>query len=234
MQLNDIRALTFDCYGTLIDWESGLLAALQPWAQSHGLAVGDDELLAAFARHESRIQAERPTPLYRNVLAGVFGAIGEDFEVPTTAEERAAFARSIADWPPFPDSRAALARLKARLKLVVVSNVDNRSFAASSATLGDPFDLVVTAEDVGSYKPAPAHFERALARLAEMGITKPEVLHVAQSLFHDIAPAKALGLSTCWVDRRGRAGGATPEADARPDLTVGSLEELAAMAERAG
>lgn len=230
MDLSAFKALTFDCYGTLIDWESGILSALKPWLDRCRIMPSEDDLLAAFARHESRIQLERPVVLYRDVVARVLGAIAEDFGRSATDDEMTAFGGSIADWPPFPDSRNALAYFKGHYKLVAITNVDNLSFPHSSAKLGDPFDLVVTAEDVGSYKPAPAHFGRALAGLSKMGIAKHQVLHVAQSLFHDIPPAKALGLATCWVDRRaGRPGGATPDADAKPDLTVESLEELVAL-----
>ena len=143
--------------------------------------------------------------------------------------DAATFGASIADWPPFPDSVEALAYLKQHGLLMVLSNVDRASFAGSARRLGDPFHAVVTAEDVGSYKPAPAHFERALALLAEEGIAQGQVLHVAQSLFHDVQPGRAAGLTTCWIDRRaGRAGGATPPVDVEPDMTFTDLASLAA------
>lgn len=242
-RLTDFAAMTFDCYGTLIDWERGLLAALAPWAARGGDALVDgpvggpvggpvdsEALLAAFSEHETRLQQADPAALYSAILARVFDAIAAQFGVPAAPDEAARFAASIAAWPPFPDSSAALAYLKTHFKLVAVSNVDRRSFAPSSAALGDPFEAVITAEEVKSYKPARAHFDRALAWLGELGIPKAKVLHVAQSLYHDIAPAKALGLATVWVDRRGdQSGGATPPADAQPDLRVTSL---AALAER--
>ena len=203
------RAFTFDCYGTLIDWEQGMLRALRTLA---AIDADDDALLAAFAQHEHTIQEQNPAMRYPDVLSHACKAIAADFGLVATDEQATAFGASIADWPPFPDSVDALAYLREHGLLMVLSNVDRASFAASARRLGDPFHAVVTAEDVGSYKPAPAHFERAKALLADEGIEPGEVLHVAQSLFHDVVPGRAAGLATCWIDRRaGRGpGGATP------------------------
>src|SRR6266536_3269041 len=212
MRLSDFTALTLDCYGTLIDWEAGILAALRPWAQAHEVTAGDQALLAAFGRAESRRQAAAPTAPYPQILA------------------------SVKDWPAFPDSAAALADLKEHYKLVIVSNVDRASFRHSNARLGVTFDAVVTAEDAGAYKPALRHFQLALARLAEMGVARGQVLHVAQSLFHDHAPAKRLGLRTMWVNRRGdrgHGGGATPAAAAvTPDGEVPTMAALVELRRR--
>lgn len=225
MEPDAFRAFTFDCYGTLIDWESGILRALH----AGGLDAEDDALLAAFARHEHRLEALRPALPYPDVLRRTFAAIAGDFGVPAAAEAARAFAASIADWPPFPDSVAALTSLRERAVLMVLSNVDRASFAHNARRLGEPFHAVVTADDVGSYKPAPAHFARAAALLAERGIAPGQVLHVAQSLFHDIGPAQAAGFATCWIDRRaGRGGGATPAVAAAPDMTLPGLAALAA------
>ena len=225
------RAFTFDCYGTLVDWEGGILQALHALP---GLDADDDALLAAFARHEHTIQEADPALLYTEVLRRVCKAIAGDFGHTVTDRDADAFAASIADWPPFPDSVAALAYLREHGLLMVLSNVDRASFAVSARRLGDPFHAVVTAQDVGSYKPAPAHFERATALLAEHGIVPGEVLHVAQSLYHDIEPGKDAGFATCWIDRRaGRSGGATPPSDATPDMTFSDLAGLAAW-HRAG
>ncbi len=175
----------------------------------------------------------------RAVMRDIARALGADPDAAHTRAAAEALANSVGDWPPFPDTPAALAALKRRCKLVIVSNVDRASFARTNEKLGVTFDAIVTAEDVRSYKPAPAHFHRALETLGAMGVAKHEILHVAQSLFHDHVPAKSLGLATCWV-RRGRGsseGGAahvTPEAvRARPDLTVETMAELAALVERA-
>ena len=220
------RAFTFDCYGTLIDWEQGILQAIRALP---GIDADDDALLAAFARHEHTIQEEKPAMRYPDVLSHACKAIAADFGLSATDEQAAAFGASIADWPPFPDSVEALAYLRQHGLLMVLSNVDRASFAHSARRLGDPFHAVVTAEDVGSYKPAPAHFERATALLAGEGIAPGEVLHVAQSLFHDVQPGRAAGFSTCWIDRRaGRPGGATPPVDVEPDITFHDLASLAA------
>jgi 2-haloacid dehalogenase len=247
MRLTDFSALTFDCYGTLIDWETGILAALRPWTAAHRVEAGDEELLAAFGRAESRREAADPTSPYPRILAGVledlaeeFGvtASPEEFGVTASPEEAAAFGGSVKDWPAFPDSPEALAYLKRHYKLVIVSNVDRASFRHSNARLGVTFDAVVTADDAGAYKPAPNHFHLALAQLAEMGVAQDQVLHVAQSLYHDHVPAKRLGLRTMWVNRRaarpsgadagGGGGGATP-APPVPVTPDGEVPTLAAL-----
>ena len=226
------RAFTFDCYGTLIDWEQGILQAIRALP---GIDADDDALLAAFARHEHTIQEENPAMRYPDVLSHACKAIAADFGLSATGEQTAAFGASIADWPPFPDSVEALAYLRQHGLLMVLSNVDRASFAHSARRLGDPFHAVVTAEDVGSYKPAPAHFERATALLADEGIAPGEVLHVAQSLFHDVQPGRSAGFSTCWIDRRaGRPGGATPPVDVEPDITFHDLASLAAWLRAGG
>jgi 2-haloalkanoic acid dehalogenase type II len=231
VKLTDFEALTFDCYGTLIDWETGIAAALRAWAQRHGIAAGDNELLEAFSRHENRIEAEHPAMLYPEVLERSLRDIAADYRVTASAAEETAFGASVADWPAFPDSAAALAYLKRHYKLVIVSNVDRASFAHSNARLGVDFDLVVTAEDVGSYKPAPAHFERAFVELEKLGVTRDKILHTAQSLFHDHVPAKnRFAMTSIWINRRhGKAGaGATqkpPEA-VTPDWQVPSMAAM--------
>ncbi|HET6549490.1 MAG TPA: haloacid dehalogenase type II [Solirubrobacter sp.] len=222
-------ALTFDCYGTLIDWETGLLAALRPVLTAHGADSGDEALLERFARHEAALEAG-PYLRYAEVLSRALDGIGEELGFTPTEAERTAFGRSVADWPPFPDSPQALARLQQRFRLGVITNCDDDLFADSRRRLGVDFDMVVTAEQARGYKPRTENFELAFARL---DLPRERVLHVAQSLFHDHVPAKALGMTTVWVDRRqGRAGGgATPPADAEPDLTVPDLASLAALVE---
>jgi 2-haloacid dehalogenase len=220
--------LTFDCYGTLIDWEAGLLAALRPPLAAHGIEASDEQLLEAFARHEADVEAG-PYRRYREVLGQVLTAMLRHRDAEPTAEQVEAFGGSVADWPPFPDSAAALARLHERFKLGVITNCDDDLFAASEARLGTAFDWVVTAQQAKRYKPNPRGFELMFERI---GLPPARILHVAQSLFHDHVPAKRLGLTTAWVDRRaGRPGsGATPPADAAPDLTVPDMATLASLA----
>lgn len=228
LDLARFRVLTFDCYGTLIDWESGILAALRPLLAAHAQDLPDESILQTYASLEA--EAERsPYRPYRDVLATVADGFGERLGFTPTPAERAALAASVPHWPPFPDTVAALQALARRFALIAVSNIDDNLFAASARRLQVPFTAAVTAEQAGSYKPAPRHFELALQRAS---VPKAQVLHVAQSLYHDIAPAQALGLATVWVNRRGgRPGfGATPPAQARPDLQVPDLATLAAAA----
>jgi 2-haloacid dehalogenase len=218
-------ALTFDCYGTLIDWESGILAALHPFV---GGAVAHDTVLEAFARHEAELEAGPYLP-YREVLAGCMRGLGEELGFDPSEAEQTAFGRSVEDWPAFEDSPEALARLKQRFKLGVITNCDDDLFAASNRRLGVEFDWVITAEQARGYKPRTENFEFAFERI---DVPRERILHVAQSLFHDHVPAKALGMTSVWIDRRhGRAGGgATPPADARPDLTTPDLKTFADLA----
>jgi 2-haloalkanoic acid dehalogenase type II len=236
MRLTDFDVLTFDCYGTLIDWESGILAALAPWRKRAGVTLGDEALLTLFSEVESRIEAERPTLLYSDLLTATLLEMRGRSGHAATPAEAAAFGQSVKDWPAFPDSAEALSYLKQHYKLAILSNVDRASFAHSARRLGQNFDLVVTAQDVGSYKPALAHFEVALARLAAMGIPKQKVLHTAQSLFHDHVPAKKMGLASFWIDRRaGKTGtGATkpPPEPVKPDWTAPSMAAMVEMHKR--
>ena len=228
MDLTHFDTLTFDCYGTLIDWENGILAALRPVLAAHGVeSVTDEQLLAAHAQHETTLEAGPYRP-YREVLKGVLDGIGSTFGFSPAEAERAAFADSVGAWPPFPDTVDALKRLKTRFRLIVLSNIDDDLFARTAERLVVPFDGVITAQQVGSYKPAHAHFLRAEAQFS---LDRSRWLHVAQSRYHDIAPANALGIVSCWVDRRHRATLAREEA--RPDLTVPNLAALAEAAERA-
>jgi 2-haloacid dehalogenase len=222
------EALTFDCYGTLIDWECGLLAAARQLLRPHGVDPDDDAILESFARHEHALEAG-PYREYRAILTDVARAIGRELGVEVSGVEAAAFGASVGDWPAFADSPVALARLAGRYRLGVITNCDDDLFAASARRLSIVFDEVVTAQQVGSYKPSHHNFEVMFERL---GCPRERILHVAQSLFHDHVPAKALGLATVWVDRRGgRAGsGATPPAEAVPDLVIPDLASLADLA----
>jgi putative hydrolase of the HAD superfamily len=202
MKLTDFKALTFDCYGTLVDWESGMVEALKPLTGRAGRPLSRDAILEAHARHESGQQAQTPCKVYRELLAIVYRRLAEEWGVPSSWDECLAYGRSVRDWPAFPDSAEALAYLKKHYRLVILSNVDNESFAASNEKLGVAFDAVYTAEDVGSYKPSDRNFDYMLAKLETLGIGKGDILHTAESMFHDHGPANRHGLASCWIYRR--------------------------------
>ena len=234
MRFSDFEALSFDCYGTLVDWESGLLAVLQPWAQRRGLAIGDEQLLSAYARHEEQAEAEHPAQAYPGILARTFRALGAELGAQVSDEDAAALAGSVPDWPAFTDSHDALTALAGRFKLIILSNVDRASFAGSQARLGVTFTSVLTAQDIGSYKPAPRNFAALIEESRRLGVGEGRLLHVAQSLFHDHVPARRAGLPSVWINRRqGRPGsGATPAvpAGARPAAQFSSMAAFAAAA----
>jgi 2-haloacid dehalogenase len=225
IDVRGVEALTFDCYGTLIDWESGLRSALRRALGANSARVPDEALLNLYGAIEAL--AERGEfRAYRVVLRGVLAEMAGRFAV--AVREPDALAESIAQWPAFEDSPAALAALAARFRLCVVSNIDDDLFEHSRRKLvaggGWDFHQVVTAQQVRSYKPGKAHFKEALRRL---GLPAAKVVHVAQSLYHDIAPAREMGFRTVWVNRQAGRGGATPPAAARPDLEVPDLATLA-------
>jgi len=225
LNANQYELLTFDCYGTLIDWETGITEALTNVCRAHGIHADANELLGHFGAVEHTVQ-DGPFRTYREVLHETMRGVGSRLGFEATDEECRGFAASVGDWPPFPDTVAALERLAARYKLAIVSNVDDDLFAGSAKRLKAPFDWVVTAEQVGSYKPAPGHFNEIVQR---SGLPINKILHVAQSLFHDVAPASAMGFTTLWVNRRAGKGGhgATPPADARPDAEVPDMKSAA-------
>ena len=235
MRLTDFEALSFDCYGTLIDWEAGLLAVLAPWARLRGLEIPAEDLLAGYAAAEERAEAERPTDPYPDVLARAFLDLGRGLGAEVSQTDAETLARSVPDWPAFPDSAAALAGLARRYRLLILSNVDRDSFAGSNRRLGTRFDAIVTAQDVGSYKPDQRNFDFLLERASGLGIGEGRLLHVAQSLFHDHVPAKRAGLPTAWINRRrGRPGwGATPAPPVAvtPDWEFESMAAFATAAD---
>ncbi|MBV9696330.1 MAG: haloacid dehalogenase type II [Gammaproteobacteria bacterium] len=232
MRLHDFSTLTFDCYGTLIDWEQGLLQALAPLLRAGNVTLPPAEVLAEFGRRESAQEEATPGMRYPQLLAVVHRQLAEHWGVTLPETAHMAFGNSVPDWPAFPDSAAALQYLKRHYRLVILSNVDRTSFAASNDRLGVHFDLVCTAEDIGSYKPDPRNFAYLIAALGKLGVAKREILHTAQSLHHDHAPAQAAGLASCWIDRRHeqQGFGATrpPPATPRYDFRFVSLAALAA------
>jgi 2-haloacid dehalogenase len=235
VRLTDFEALSFDCYGTLIDWEAGLSAVLTPWARERGLPLTGQQLLTAYAPLEARVEAEHPADLYPDVLARSMRLLGRELGAEVTAEDAARLAGSVPDWPAFADSHDALAALGRRFKLIILSNVDRASFAGSNARLGVEFTSILTAQDIGSYKPSERNFAALIAEAARLGVGPGQLLHVAQSLFHDHVPAKQSGLATAWINRRhARPGwGATPEppAPVTPDWEFPSMAALAAAVE---
>lgn len=237
IDLTGFHALTFDVYGTLIDWETGIAEALAPWAERNGVTADRAALLASFAEHETKRQQQNPDTRYPDVLELVFEDIAGDFGVKPTRADAYEFGESVQHWPAFDDAPEALRRLQTRYRLGVISNVDRASFVMSQAKLGVNFDLQVTAEDAEAYKPDHAPFEMALEWLNEIGIGFDAILHVAQSHYHDHVPAKRLGMTACWIDRQGLAQGgawgATPEVPERPQVDA-TYPTLAVLADAAG
>ncbi|HTK95624.1 MAG TPA: haloacid dehalogenase type II [Terriglobales bacterium] len=225
LDFKSFEVLTFDCYGTLIDWETGILGALRPLVAKHGKKVSDQELLALYGELEARLEAGE-YKRYREILRQVVRAMGERLGFQATEAEMDSLPDSLGAWPPFPDTVAALRRLKSRYQLAILSNTDDDLFAQTAKRLEVPFDFVITAQQAGSYKPSLNNFLLALKRV---GVPQGKVLHVGQSRHHDIAPARELGLKNVLVTRRGH--GATVANAAQPDLEVPDLKTLA---DRAG
>lgn len=230
MKISDFTTLTFDCYGTLIDWESGIYSALQPLFKSANFSADKESTLAQYSQTEARIQAEQPNLPYSDLLRLVHETMADSLGIRTSKSEHRAFADSIRNWLAFSDSAPSLHHLQEHFKLVILSNVDRRGFALSNKYLQVEFDAIFTAEDIGAYKPSPGNFQYMLDQLESLGIPRSEILHVAQSLFHDMVPATGLGLATCWIDRRaGQPGsGATPLVENPPktDMRFISLADM--------
>jgi 2-haloacid dehalogenase len=220
--------ITFDCYGTLIDWETGIKKALHPVLAAHGVTLETEKLLKLYGEIEADIESESPYISYRDVLMRVVARFSEQLGFVPAPREKESLAESLPSWKPFPDTVAALKRLKKKYKLGVISNTDDDFFAASAKHLKVTFDMVVTAQQARSYKPALNNF---LLAIKQTKVSKAKILHAGQSIYHDIAPARVLGLPNAWVNRHGRNGaGATKTANAAPDLEVSDLKTLAAMA----
>ncbi len=238
--LADYGVLSFDCYGTIIDWETGLWSALRPLFEANGARPDRSEVLTSYGELEAEQEAATPTLSYPEVLSSVHHRLAIGLGLETSEEMDHAFGSSVPSWPAFADSADALRRLGERYRLVILSNVDRAGFAASNRLLGIEFDAVHTAEDIGSYKPDPENFDYLLRHVEhDFGVSGDSVLHVAQSLFHDHAPAKAAGIETVWIDRQrlsaGGAWGATKRVDdaPEPDHVYYSMAELADAVESA-
>lgn len=220
--------LTFDCYGTLIDWETGILRALRPLLRSHGAELEDNKIIELYAQLELD-QEKRSYRPYREVLQGVVLGLGDHLGFRPSLEDINSLPNSLPSWPPFPDTVAALRKLKTRYRLAILSNTDDDLFAHTARLLQIEFDWVITAQQARAYKPSPNVFRLALERIA---LPKEKILHVAESRYHDIAPARELGLASVWVNRHAAKQGpsASGTADARPDLEVPDMQTLARMA----
>jgi 2-haloacid dehalogenase len=222
------EVMSFDCYGTLIDWESGIVSGMRPVLERQGIEATDEEILGLHARTESELQSASKRGAYvkyRKVLGDTVRRFGEEYGFEPELSEVSALADSLRDWKSFPDTVEALRALKGKYELAIITNADDGLFALSACHLEVEFDYIITAEQAGTYKPSLDNFELALERI---GVPPGKLLHVAQSLFHDHVPAKEMGLDTVWVNRRkGKKGfGATPPASAEPDLEVPDLATL--------
>jgi 2-haloacid dehalogenase len=228
LDFSRFRFISFDCYGTLIDWETGILSALRPVLDKHSINLPDADLLQLYGELEAEAEAGE-YKLYRDVLRDVGAGIGKRLGFEATSAERNSLPDSVSSWRPFPDTVNALRDLSSKFKLAIISNIDDDLFAASARQLGTNFDHVITAFQARAYKPSPTIFRLAQERL---GISTQEWLHAGQSIYHDVIPAKSLGLSTVWVNRPSKRPGvgAVRQAIGVSDREVSSLRELAGIA----
>jgi len=221
MKLSDFKMLTFDTYGTLIDWESGIYNALQPLLDKVPIKLGRDEVLELFAEFEIRQQSETPTRIYSALLADVARAIAVKWQIRISDEEAIAFGRSVKDWPAFADSPAALDCLRQHYLMATVTNCDRISYMGSNARLEIEWDAIYTAQDIGCYKPSLRNFEYLFERARrDFGILPQEILHVAQSLTHDMVPATQMGMTKVWINRRHGQEGLGATAPPQGDYTI--------------
>ena len=231
MKLSDFKVLTFDTYGTLIDWESGIYNALLPLTSKCAENMSRDEILETYAKIESARQAQEPAMVYSELLAVVYQTLADFWKIKVDKTEVLQFGQSVKDWPEFADSASSLQYLKKYYKLVTLTNCDVESYKGSNARLEIEFDAIYTAQDVGSYKPDPHNFEYMITHLKnDFGIEKHEILHTAQSLFHDHVQAKEFGLATAWIDRRhdveGWGATAVPPKVVTTDFRFNSMAEM--------
>lgn len=233
MRLTDFKVLAFDCYGTLIDWESGIYTALQPLLTAAGMTLSRDEVLERFAWHEADQEEKTPGMIYSELLGIVYGRLAKEWKTEVTAADMARFGASVPDWPAFPDSAEALHYLKQHYKLIILSNVDRESFKGSNKHLQVAFDAICTAQDIGTYKPSPNNFAYLIRQVEAMGFSKSDILMTAQSLFHDHVPANRAGIASAWIDRRHavEGWGATMKPETLPhiDFHVRTMAELVAL-----
>jgi len=230
MKLTDFKVLTFDCYGTLIDWESGIVEALKPLTSKITPQLSRDQILEAHARHESEQQLWTPGMCYSTLLSIVYRRLAEQWGLRVSHNQCLDYGESVRQWPAFKDSKASLQYLKQHYKLVILSNVDNLNFEGSNEQLGVEFDAIYTAEDIGSYKPSDKNFDYMLAKIKSLGLGNNDILHTAESMFHDHVPARRQGLANCWIYRRHAQDGFGATMDpgtlASVDFQFNSMAEL--------
>lgn len=224
LHFDQFEVLSFDCYGTLIDWENGILNALKPFLELNNIQINDSEILELYGTFEPEIQ-KKGFHNYKTVLQKVMEEFAHTFKITINPKEKNILVDSLKKWPPFPDTEEMLHKLQQKFKLAIISNIDDDLFQYSNQHLQISFDWIITAEQVQSYKPSLNNFHQAIKKI---GLPKERILHVAQSIFHDIIPAKQVGLTTVWVNRRHnkKGFGATPKAHAKPDIEVPDLKTL--------
>lgn len=232
MEIKHKKVLTFDCYGTLIDWEQGIIESLKPILTAQNVKISDEEILFQFGQTEHIVQARSPKLLYNKVLEEVLYSIGDTYQFQPTHTQAQTFSSSIKNWLPFPDTVAALQKLENHFKLIIVSNVDNTSIAMTLPYLKVRFHRIITAQEIGAYKPDEKVFKFVFDKLSNEDISKQEILHVAESLFHDHVPAQKLHLDSIWINRRFNKSnpGATPGVD-KSIITCSTFNSLIEFAE---
>jgi 2-haloalkanoic acid dehalogenase type II len=231
MKLSDFKMLSFDTYGTLIDWESGIYNGLGPLLDKLPLKLDRDEVLELFAQFETRQQADMPTQIYSALLADVSRAMAKKWQLKLTDEEASSFGRSVKHWPEFADSAQSLKYLRRHYRMATLTNCDRISYMGSNSRLEIEWDAIYTAQDIGCYKPSLRNFEYMFEHARrDLGILPHQILHVAQSLTHDMIPATSIGMTKVWINRRHASGGygatAPPEGEFSNEWEFNSMADF--------
>jgi 2-haloacid dehalogenase len=223
-----ISVITFDCYGTLIDWETGLLGAIRPVLSAYGAHLDDTEILRLYGEIEAQEESGQYRE-YKEILRAVVRGFGRRLGFVPTPQEQQSLPDSLRNWAPFPDTLPALHQLKRKFKLGIISNIDDDLFSATRPKLEVSFDYIITAAQARAYKPFLEIFRLAQTRI---GIAPEQWLHAGQSVYHDVIPTKSLGMSATWVNRPSIRpdAGAAKHAVGEPDIKVSSLAALADLA----
>jgi 2-haloacid dehalogenase len=236
--MDKIRAISFDCYGTLVDWEAGIRDAFTVLLQDSNAQISHAELLERFALHESRLEAKEPVISYSIILQNVAEHVATELGLRISPQQAEQFSQSVASWPLYADVIPTLRQLEGKYMLAILSNVDRKTFAMTEAKLENLVSVVCIAEEIGAYKPSLTAFSALQKELLARGIEQAEILHVAQSLYHDHEPAKRAGIRSCWVDRRHDQDGwgavPAPVNEVKPDFRIRNLAELPGLLEQIG